>query len=268
MAPSPDGGGPPAIELTDVSVHYPVSREVIGSFKEYAIRKLQGRIERDEFVALRGVNLSIQPGERVGVIGANGAGKSTLFRVIARVRRPTTGRVVLRGRIAPLLELGLGFHGELTGRENVILQGTMMGFSRSDMLGRLSRIAAFAELEPFLDAPIRTYSTGMSARLAFAAATDVDPDILLVDEALSVGDERFKVKCAERMAHFRDRGKTFLLVSHALPDVRLSCHRAIWIRDGSIAMDGPSEEVCDAYHEWAQSGVTTRVDQAPSKQVK
>lgn len=242
----------PAVELTDVSVRYPVSQEVIGSFKEYAIRKLLGRIEHGEFVALRGVTLSIQPGERIGVIGANGAGKSTLFRVIARVRRPTAGRVVLRGQVAPLLELGLGFHGELTGRENVILHGTLMGFSRADMTARLPAIAEFAELEPFIDAPIRTYSTGMSARLAFAVATDVDPDILLVDEALAVGDERFKTKCAERMAHFRDRGKTFLLVSHSLPDVRESCQRAIWIRDGSVVMDGPSDEVCDAYHEWAQ----------------
>ena len=256
-------GGAPAIELADVSVHYPVSREAIGSFKEYAIRRLRGRIERDEFVALRSVTLSIFPGERVGVIGANGAGKSTLFRVIARVRNPTSGRVILRGRIAPLLEMGLGFHGELTGRETIVLQGTLMGFSRKEMLARLPAIAEFAELEPFIDSPIRTYSSGMSARLAFSVATDVDPDILLVDEALAVGDERFRAKCAERMAHFRERGKTFLLVSHSLPEVQASCQRAIWIRDGLVTMDGPALDVCAAYHEWAQRA-PDRPDASPT----
>ena len=182
----------PAIELTDLSVRYCVPTEVISSFKEYAIRKLQGRVEGSELVALKDVSLTIQPGERVGIIGPNGAGKSTLFRVIARVVRPSDGRVVVRGDVAPLLALGLGFHGELTGRENIVLHGTLLGRSRQEMLERTPAIAAFAELEPFLDAPIRTYSTGMSARLAFAVATEVDPDILLVDEVLAVGDERFR----------------------------------------------------------------------------
>ncbi len=156
--------------------------------------------------------------------------------------------------MAPLLELGLGFHGELTGRENVILHGTLMGFSRGDMEERMARVAEFAELEPFLDAPLRTYSTGMAARLAFAVATDVDPDILLVDEALSVGDERFKVKCHDRMATFRERGKTFLLVSHSLGDVTANCSRALWIMDGGVVKDGPAAEICDAYQAWATGG--------------
>jgi ABC-type polysaccharide/polyol phosphate transport system ATPase subunit len=156
--------------------------------------------------------------------------------------------------VAPLLELGLGFHGELTGRENVILQGALMGFSRREMLERMPSIATFSELEAFLDAPIRTYSSGMASRLAFAAATDVDPDILLVDEALAVGDERFRLKCRERMSHFRERGKTFLLVSHALADVVESCQRALWIAEGRIVRDGPAAEVCAAYQEWAQGG--------------
>lgn len=250
MAP----GTEPAVELSGVTVRYRVPNEVILSFKEYAIRKLQRRIEHGELVALRDVSFSVAAGERIGIIGPNGAGKSTLFRVIARVRKPTEGRVVVRGRVAPLLELGLGFHGELTGRENVILHGTLMGFSRQEMEGRMARIAAFAELEPFLDAPIRTYSTGMAARLAFAAATDVDPDILLVDEALSVGDERFKAKCHDRMAGFHDRGNTFLLVSHSLEDVTSNCTRAVWIAEGSVVMDGPAADVCDAYHAWATEG--------------
>jgi ABC-2 type transport system ATP-binding protein len=250
MAPATD----PAIELENVSLHYRVPNEMIGTLKEYAIRKLQGRIVHGDLVGLRNVSFKVAPGERIGVIGPNGAGKSTLFRVIARVRRPTGGRIVIRGRVAPLLELGLGFHGELTGRENVILHGALMGFSRREMLDRLPGIAEFSEMEAFLDAPIRTYSTGMRARLAFAAATDVDPDILLVDEALSVGDERFTAKCHARMAGFRARGKTFLLVTHSLTEVRENCSRAIWILDGSVVRDGPPAEVCDAYHTWATGG--------------
>jgi ABC-type polysaccharide/polyol phosphate transport system ATPase subunit len=242
----------PAVELAGVSLSYRIPKEAVQTFKEYAIRKLQGRIEHGELVALRDATLSISPGERVGVVGPNGAGKSTLFRVIARVRRPTRGRVVVRGRVAPLLELGLGFHGELTGRENVVLHGAVMGQSRRDMERRMDAIAEFAELEAFLDAPLRTYSTGMAARLAFAVATDVDPDILLVDEALSVGDERFQAKCHARMAGFHERGKTFLLVSHSLPEIVANCSRAIWISGGRIVQDGPAAEVCAAYHAWAQ----------------
>lgn len=248
------GAAEPAIELSAVSVRYYVPTEVIFSFKEYAIRRLQGRVEGNELVALKDVSLTVQPGERVGIIGPNGAGKSTLFRAIARVVRPNSGRVVVRGDVAPLLALGLGFHAELTGRENVVLHGTLLGRSRQEMLGRTPAIAAFAELEPFLDAPIRTYSTGMSARLAFAVATEVDPDILLVDEVLAVGDERFRAKCNERMAHFRERGKTFLLVSHALSQVTEVCQRAVWLSEGCVVRDGPAAEVVDAYQAWARGG--------------
>ena len=244
----------PAVELTGVSLSYRIPKEAVQTFKEYAIRKLQGRIEHGELLALRDATLCIAAGERVGVVGPNGAGKSTLFRVIARVRRPTQGRVVVRGSVAPLLELGLGFHGELTGRENVVLHGAVMGHSRRDMERRMESIAEFAELEAFLDAPLRTYSTGMAARLAFSVATDVDPDILLVDEALSVGDERFQAKCHARMAGFHERGKTFLLVSHSLSEIVANCSRALWISEGRVVQDGPAEAVCAAYHAWAQGG--------------
>lgn len=244
----------PALFVDHVTLRYRIPREVVVTFKEYALRKLRGRLEHNTLVALRDVNLTVAQGERVGIIGANGAGKSSLFRLIARVRRPTEGRLVVRGRVAPLLELGLGFHGELTGRENVVLHGALMGFSRKQMLARMDAIAAFAELEEFLDAPIRTYSTGMAARLAFSVATDVDPDILLVDEALAVGDERFRAKCRDRMAALRESGRTFLLVSHSLGDVRESCARAIWISEGRVVQDGPADAVCDAYHAWAQGG--------------
>ncbi len=253
MRPAADETSP-AIHLDRVCVRYHVPREVVASLKEYAIRRLSGRVGHDEFVGLRDVSLVIRAGERVGIIGGNGAGKSTLLRVIARVRRPTEGRVVVRGRVAPLLELGLGFHAELTGRENVILQGTLLGLSRCEMVARMPSITAFAEIEGFLDAPIRNYSTGMSARLAFAVATDVDPDVLLVDEALAVGDERFKARCHERMNQFRERGKTFLLVSHSLEEVVETCQRAVWIADGRVMRDGPAREVCREYLEWSRSG--------------
>lgn len=250
----------PAIQLWDVSVRYRVAKEVVSSIKEYAIRRLQGRIEHDELLALRGVTLAIAPGERVGVIGPNGAGKSTLLKVIARVCQPSSGRVVVRGRVAPLLQLGIAFHHELTGRENVLLQGTMLGRSRREMLARMDGIASFAELEGFLDAPIRTYSTGMSARLAFATATDVDPDILLIDETLSVGDERFVSKCHERMAGFRERGKTFFLVTHSLPEVEKTCHRALWMLDGEVFADGEPSEICERYRQWARTGEVRAVE--------
>jgi ABC-type polysaccharide/polyol phosphate transport system ATPase subunit len=240
----------PAIELREVSVRYFVPKESVPTLKEHAIRRLKGRIERDEFVALHEISATIFPGDRVGVIGPNGAGKSTLFRAIARVRRPSSGRVIVRGRVAPLLELGLGFHHELTGRENVILQGTMMGFSRQEMVDRMDSIVRFAELEDFVDAPVRTYSSGMIARLGFSVATDIDPDILLVDEILAVGDARFRAKCYDRMAGFRERGKTFLLVSHSLQDVVDTCQRVLWLEGGRVVRDGGAAEVVQEYIEW------------------
>jgi len=240
-----------AIRLEGVSMRYRVPRERIFSLKEYTIRRLQRRIVYDNFVALQGVDLEVSAGERVGVIGRNGAGKSTLFRVISRVLPPSEGRVFVAGRIAPILELGLGFHGELTGRENVMIQGALLGFSRRETRARLERIVEWAELQEFIDAPIRTYSTGMSARLAFAVATDVDPDILLVDEALSVGDEKFQRKCHERMASLQARGKTFMLVSHSSNHIRDNCDRAIWLHHGRIVRSGDVVSVTQAYHEWS-----------------
>jgi len=243
----------PAIRLEDVSVRYRVPRERIGSLKEYAIRWVKRRVTYDDFEAMRGVSLEIAPSETVGLIGRNGAGKSTLLKVVAKVIPPTSGRVQVVGTIAPLLELGLGLHGELTGRENVMLQGALLGFSRKEMKQRLVRIIEWAELQDFVDAPIRTYSTGMMARLAFSVATDVDPDILLVDEALSVGDERFQQKCLDRMEAFRSAGKTVLFVSHALAQIRDNCRRAIWIHEGRVVRDGDSASVTTAYHEWSIS---------------
>lgn len=243
-----------AIRLENVSVRYVVPRERIASLKEYAIRRIKRRVFFDEFRALRDILLEIRAGEAVGIIGRNGAGKSTLLRLIARVIPPTSGRVVVVGRVAPILELGLGFHGELTGVENVMLQGALLGFSRAAMRERIDRIVEFAELADFIGAPVRTYSTGMAARLAFAVATDVDPDILLVDEALAVGDERFQMKCAARMSQFRSAGKTIVFVSHSAQAVRQTCGRAVWIHEGRLQQDGTAEAVTAAYHNWSVAG--------------
>ena len=246
-----------AISIQGVTLRYRVPRERIRSFKEYTIRKIKRLVFFDEIEAVRDFNLAVRAGETLGVIGRNGAGKSTLFKLIARVIYPTEGRVVVVGRIAPLLELGLGFHGELTGRENVVLQGALLGFSRRQMRRRLDEIVAWAELEDFIDAPIRTYSSGMAARLAFAVATDVEPDILLVDETLAVGDERFQQKCHERIDAFRKAGKTVLLVSHDLALVRANCRRAVWIHKGRLIRDGDAETVTAAYHAWSITGSET-----------
>ncbi len=236
-----------ALCLEGVSVRYRVPQERIGTFKEYTIRLVQRRVRNNEFWALRDVNLQVHRGEVLGIIGRNGAGKSTLLKVMARVLRPTEGRVWIRGHVAPLLEFQAGFHPELTGRENVFLNGTLLGSTRRQMEARLEQIIDFAELHEFIDAPIRTYSSGMIARLGFAIATDVAPDILIVDEVLSVGDEGFRRKSSQRMEEFRQRGTTILLVTHSLEVVRSMCTRAIWLEHGVIRASGAPDNVVDAY---------------------
>lgn len=236
------------IRLEDVAVSYHAPRERITSFKEYVIRLLKGQVIHQEFQALRGVSLELRRGEVFGVIGHNGAGKSTMLKVTSRVMKPTRGRVWVRGRLAPLLELGAGFHPELTGRENVFLNGTLLGFTHTQIASLFDEIVDFAELWEFIDAPLRTYSTGMGARLGFAVATAAQPDILLVDEVLSVGDERFQAKCAARIAEFRRNGATVMLVTHDARLVVQMCDRAVWLDHGVIAAIGPAQEVVDAYH--------------------
>jgi homopolymeric O-antigen transport system ATP-binding protein len=183
----------------------------------------------------------------VGLIGANGAGKSTLLGLIAGVLQPQSGTVEVHGRVAPLLELGGGFHPELTGRENIVLNGVLLGLRRVELDARMDAITAFSELGDFLEQPLRTYSSGMVARLAFAVAAHLEPDILLIDEILAVGDQHFQGKCREKIAEFKDRGVTIVLVSHALEDVRRLCHRAIWLDGGSIRSEGAPGSVIDAY---------------------
>ena len=237
----------PIIQLENVSVSYRLPTERIGTFKEYAIRKLQRKIRLEKFWALTDVSLQVNRGEVFGLIGNNGAGKSTMLKVISKVLKPTKGRVVVYGRIAPLLELGAGFHPELSGRENVFLNGALLGYSRSEMESVFDEIVEFSELEQFIDSPIRTYSSGMFARLGFAVATAHVPEVLILDEILSVGDEAFQRKCNIRMKSFQQAGTTVLMVSHALEMLEGMCNRIAWIDHGKTQKIGEPQEVIAAY---------------------
>lgn len=235
------------IRLEDVTVRYRVPSERINTFKEYAIRWIQGKVSSREFQALENVHLDIKPGEVFGIIGNNGAGKSTLLKVVARVLFPNTGRVRVRGRVAPLLELGAGFHPELTGRENIFLNGAILGFNRKEINQNFQRIVDFSELGSFIDGPMRTYSSGMWARLGFAVATDVRPDILLVDEVLAVGDESFQHKCNDRITRFREKGTTILMVSHNMAQIQSMCQRVAWLDHGKVITIDTPENAVNAY---------------------
>lgn len=235
------------IRLEKVSVQYRVPEERIGTFKEYAIRFLQRRIHFNKFLALVDIDLTVYRGEVFGLIGKNGAGKSTMLKVISRILRPTRGRTVLYGKVAPLIELGAGFHPELSGKENVFLNGALLGYSRKEMESCFDQIVDFAELHQFIEAPIRTYSSGMYARLGFAVATAHIPDILLVDEILSVGDEAFQNKCLDRIAEFRKKGSTIILVSHEMSQINEMCQRVGWLDHGKLKMVGDPAKVIYEY---------------------
>ncbi|MBS1788733.1 MAG: ATP-binding cassette domain-containing protein [Acidobacteria bacterium] len=236
------------VRLEAVSVVYRAPSERIKTFKEYAIRLVKRQVEHREFRALDAVNLEVRRGEVFGLVGHNGAGKSTLLKIVSRVMKPTSGRVWVKGKIAPLLELGAGFHTELSGRENVFLNGTLLGYSRAEMEALFDGIVEFAELGDFIDAPLRTYSTGMTVRLGFAVATATRPDILIVDEVLAVGDEQFQEKCTERIMDFRREGTTILLVTHSSKSVERICDRAAWLDHGRLRAVGMPADIIDQYH--------------------
>jgi ABC-type polysaccharide/polyol phosphate transport system ATPase subunit len=237
----------PVIILDDICVRYRAPEEIIRTFKEYAIQNIRRNLRFRSFDALKNVNLQVEEGEILGIIGRNGAGKSTLLKVISRVLVPTDGRVRIRGKISPLLELGAGFHPELTGRENIFLNGTLLGHSRRDIESHLAEIIDFAELGAFIDSPLRTYSSGMGARLGFAVATSWLPEILILDEVLSVGDEAFRQKCQNRMSDFQTRGTTTLIVTHDSNTVENLCSRAVWMDHGEIKAIGPAKEIVAVY---------------------
>jgi ABC-type polysaccharide/polyol phosphate transport system ATPase subunit len=236
-----------ALRLEGISVRYRIPHERYATLREHAIRWLKHRIRYDDYLALRDVSLQVRRGEMLGIIGPNGAGKSTLLKVVARVLKPKLGTVWICGRVAPLLECGAGFHTELTGRENIYLNGTLLGLSRKEIDARFQGMVDFAELQEFIDAPLRTYSSGMVSRLGFAVATDANADILIIDEVLSVGDAAFQKKSLARIDRFRRGSTTILFVSHDLETVKSMCTRVIWLDHGIIKANGAAQEVVREY---------------------
>jgi ABC-type polysaccharide/polyol phosphate transport system ATPase subunit len=236
---------PPAVEI----------HSVVKSFAHHASRELlKTRLDRwfrrrhvERFYALRDVSLTVAPGECVALVGANGAGKSTLLSLVAGISFPDSGSIVTRGNVAALLELGAGFHPDLTGRENALLNASLLGLGRAETHAKYPSIEDFAELGEFVDEPLRTYSTGMIMRLAFAVAIHVDPEILIIDEAFAVGDQRFQTKCIDRILNLRAAGKTLLCVSHSRAILERLCSRALWLDHGRPVLEGNIQEVMDAY---------------------
>ena len=235
------------IEVQHLSIKYNKSTERVDNIKEYIIRKLKGQMKYEAFWALKDINFTVGQGETVGIIGLNGSGKSTLLKVIAGVLKPAKGQVNVNGTVAPLIELGAGFDPDLSARENIFLNGAVLGHDRKQMTILFDEIVNFSELRDFLDVPVKNYSSGMQARLGFSIATSIIPDILIVDEVLGVGDYKFQQKCHKRMQEIISSGATVLFVSHSIDQVKEICTRAIWIDGGKVVMDGNAVEVCDCY---------------------
>jgi len=235
------------IEVNNVSMKFNLYKERIGGLKEYIIKKIKGELKYEEFWALRNVTFNINKGQVVGIIGLNGAGKSTLLKIIAGVIRPTSGYVKIYGDIAPLIELGAGFDMELTARENVFLNGAILGHTEKFLKERFEEIIDFSELHEFVDVPLKNFSSGMVARLAFSIATLVEPKILIVDEILSVGDIKFQQKCEKRIKDMINNGATVIFVSHSIKQIKELCDTVIWLEKGQIKMLGEVDKVCDMY---------------------
>ena len=235
------------VEASEISLAYRRTRHRVSSLKQTAIDTINRRMAYEEFFALKSVTFNIARGETVSIIGRNGAGKSTLLKVIARVLPPTNGRVIVRGHVAPMIELGAGFNPELTGAENIVLYGTLLGRTPTEMKSRIETIADWAGLTEHLDIPIRAYSSGMTARLGFATATDLTPDLLLIDEVLSVGDADFREKSAARTIEMMNSGCAVLLVSHDLEAVKNMSNRATYLENGLQKFSGQPRDVIDAY---------------------
>lgn len=235
------------IQIDNVSMRFHLTDDRIMSLKEFVTRSLRGKIQHKEFWALKQVSFNVYKGEVVGIIGRNGSGKSTLLKVISGILKPTQGNVACEGNIVPMLELGSGFDQDLTGRENIFLNGAILGYSEEFLNQKYEEILAFSELGEFIDVPIRNYSSGMMMRLAFSVATVVNPQILIVDEILAVGDEAFQAKSRARMMELMSGGTTVLFVSHNLMQIREMCSRAIWLEHGQVKMIGDVDGVCNAY---------------------
>lgn len=235
------------IEVSDVSMRFRMNSDRIMSLKEFVTTALCGKLRYEEFTALDHVSFTVEKGETLGLIGRNGAGKSTVLKVISGIMKPTEGSVICRGNVVPMLELGSGFDMDLTGRENIFLNGSILGYREEFLKEKYSEIVEFSELGQFIETPIRNYSSGMMARLAFAVASMVRPEILIVDEILSVGDANFQEKSRARMLELMGGGTTVLFVSHSIEQIREMCSRVIWLEKGRVKMAGSAKEVCDAY---------------------
>lgn len=235
------------IRVEDATVRFNMASERIDNLKEYFVKLAKHELMFQEFLALQDVSFEVKRGEAWGLVGTNGSGKSTLLKLICGILKPYRGVVDVRGTIAPLIELGAGFDGELTATENIYLNGAVLGHSKEFMDHQFDEIVEFAELQDFMDMPIKNYSSGMAARLGFAVATIVRPEILIVDEVLAVGDVAFQEKCQKRMQEMLQNGTTLLFVSHAIESVKKLCDHAIWLNKGQVMMQGGVDEVCDSY---------------------
>ena len=235
------------IEVNHVSMHFRMPGDRINSLKEYVVQTLRRKLSYEEFIALADVSFDVYHGEVLGLIGHNGAGKSTILKVISGILSPTRGGVKLHGNVVPMLELGSGFDMEMTGRENIFLNGAILGYSEEFLKEKYDEIVAFSEIEQFINVPLRNYSSGMIARLAFSIATVVEPEILIVDEVLSVGDAAFQEKSKRRMMELMSGGATVIFVSHSLAQIRELCSRVVWLDHGHVKMCGDTQTVCDAY---------------------
>lgn len=235
------------IEVSDVTMRFRLNNDRILSLKEFVTTALRGKLQYNDFTALEHVSFTVKKGETLGLIGRNGAGKSTLLKVISGILKPTEGSVVCRGNVVPMLELGSGFDMDLNGRENIFLNGAILGYSEEYLKSKYEEIVNFSELGQFIEVPIRNYSSGMLARLAFSVASVVNPEILIVDEILSVGDAGFQEKSRKRMLELMGGGTTVLFVSHSLDQIREMCGRVIWLEHGQVKASGRAEEICNAY---------------------
>lgn len=235
------------IKVEHVSMKFNMATERFDSFKEYFIRSIKKQISYNEFWALKDVSFEVRRGESLGLIGLNGSGKSTMLKTIAGVLKPTEGSVVVNGTVAPLIELGAGFDFDLTAKENVYLNGALLGYSRDFIQNYYEDIVEFSELREFMDVPVKNFSSGMVSRLAFAIATIGTPDILICDEVLSVGDFRFQEKCQERIHHMMDKGTTILFVSHSIDQVKSICKKIVWLDHGNVRRYGDAEPICEEY---------------------
>jgi len=259
----------PVIAFDQVSKSYPLYHHVRGvKHLLFNFSRNMKSFQQNQFEALRDISFEVYKGEQFGIIGHNGAGKSTTLQLIAGVLRPTSGRVIVRGRISPLLALGAGFHPDLTGRENIIFNGVLMGLTRREVMARLDEIIEFSELGEFIDRSIRSYSNGMLARLGFSVVAHLDPEILLIDEVLGVGDIRFRKKCIKKMMEFKRKKVTMILVTHSISSVMQLCERAMWIEDHTVRMIGDSQMVAEQYCEAAGVPLNTDSDETNSENME